>query len=421
MEMTVPNIMEAVLPKPTPTDNAPKNTGDQGFSSEMKKADESQMVQQPQTEEPEAKETPVVDPAEEMLAQLGQGLIAFVAPEMIAQPQDAAMAEQPGVTMVSELVMEQPSVQSNVETLQSEPGTQKTQADVKPSMGEEQKFVVTDEQLVVQEQTLAKGEDPQIKQPVQQVSQKQTDVQMVSDDATQFAQQVLDEANVMLDQQKFSGEKIVVSESVPAITEENVTLKQAAAGEKKQSTAGNDMKETTQPQNTVFSRVAEDGRVDFKTLSEQMPQVEQKEQILSQLVEGVRNTVTKEKTELFLQLKPQHLGGLSILLAAEENGIVAKLVTSNQTVYQTMQSDMEQLQAALRDKGINVVQMEVIYGQMANSTAKDHSGGNQAQYEQANGSHGRIPETVEGATTYYEMLSQYEVLAEQGGSVEFTA
>lgn len=144
--------------------------------------------------------------------------------------------------------------------------------------------------------------------------------------------------------------------------------------------------------------------------------------MLTRVVEQVKSTVTNEKSEFYLQLKPEHLGGLSILLSAEEKGVAAKLMTSNRDVQQVLQSDLTQLQAALREKGVNVVHMEVIYDQTANSTTAHNSqNGGQRQDNAFGRVHGRTEESIEDATAFYDSLSYYDVLAEQGGSVEFSA
>jgi len=141
-----------------------------------------------------------------------------------------------------------------------------------------------------------------------------------------------------------------------------------------------------------------------------------------QIIDRVSSMVDENKQELTLQLKPHHLGGLTITLTADTEGVVAKLVTASKDAHALIQSEMAAMQEVLRDKGVNVVQMEVIYDQMANTTGKGDSNGQgnwNGQTHQSN--HGGLQETTDAATLMYDDLSGYDVLTEQGGSVEFSA
>lgn len=180
-------------------------------------------------------------------------------------------------------------------------------------------------------------------------------------------------------------------------------------------------------QQPMTATIAQDGKVDFKASMQELQPEQQfqlRQNVQTQIVDQVRSLVTKEKTEFYLQLKPEHLGGLSIMLAAGEKGLVAKLVTGSKDVHAMIQNDAAQIQESLRERGINVVQMEVVYDQMASATGKqDTNNGQGWESNGSGGSQGRLPEdAIEGTTMPYSgELSNYEVLAEQGGSVEFSA
>lgn len=260
----------------------------------------------------------------------------------------------------------------------------------------------------------------------------------IESESLDFVNQVMHEADELLQKQQNvvegnqpAGEPVVQKQdrmetdsdvSITAI--ENLPEQEEGssdlAGKKDSAGQGSTMTE----QNVVTAAISEDGKVHFqesKTEPMQSQQVQQKDSILSQVIEHVRTNVNKEKSEFFLQLKPEHLGGLSIMLSADDKGIVAKMMTSNQDVQYMLQSDMNQLQEVLREKGIHVVQMEVIYDQTASSTAKDNGGQGQKWDGNTGNSHGRVPETVESAMAFYDDMSYYDMLAEQGGSVEFSA
>lgn len=258
------------------------------------------------------------------------------------------------------------------------------------------------------------------KQPEKASSEPEQAAVLVDREAEPFVRQALSEADAIVRQQAGGSGKTDQTFAVPALQpEETVSGESEEAGSKEKQGGG----EKTALQSPMTANVTKEGKVEFQLAGEQQPeyqQVQQKEELLPKLIDQIKSTVTKEKTEFFLQLKPEHLGGLSILLSAEDKGIVAKLMTSSKDVQQVMQSDMTAMQEALRDKGINVVQMEVIYGQMTDSASKDNSGSRQWN-ETKGGGHGGAQESIESATAFYDNLSYYDVLAEQGGSVEFSA
>ncbi len=390
--MTVNNITDIAARPPTKNDQ-PQVTGEQGFSAELERAEEQQST----VKKPDKQEniTEVNEPKDEQQVQ----------PEEDVKPTESVSAT--GVPIPIIPVIEQMPV-SSTETEIAE-NTVPTDMDILPEQ------VIEKSDVTAKKNNLVLPKETQITP-----DNKQNATVSIAEEEPDFAKQVMKEANAILEKQTIADAKS------SSITDEKVqtVIAEHEASNPKDSTQ-KDSKGSTQSHTAFTANVAENGRVDIKTAGAQMPeptvQTDEKPSLLTKLVDQVRSTVSTEKTEFFLQLKPEHLGGLSIMLSAEEKGMVARLATSSRDVQNVLQSDMAQLQAALREKGINVVHMEVIYDQGAGSTAKDHSGGRQQQFGQTGNGQGRIPENLEGATAYYDTISYYEALAEQGGSVEFSA
>ncbi len=249
--------------------------------------------------------------------------------------------------------------------------------------------------------------------------------QAAQPETMQFVKQVVQEMDAKLKQEVDTTPK-----AMPSTT--NVELETAV--EKPAMMQGNDdsdnaatkQKEIPVLQHPLTAPIAQDGKVDFKmSMQELQPQEQQllKQNVQTQIIDQVRSLVTQEKTEFYLQLKPEHLGGLSIMLAAGEKGLVAKLMTASKDVHMMLQNDMTQIQESLKERGITIVQMEVVYDQMASTTGKQNT--NDGQGWEANGSPGSqgrvLEDIIEGGSLTYDELSNYDILAEQGGSVEFSA
>jgi len=263
----------------------------------------------------------------------------------------------------------------------------------------------------------------------QAVSEKQamtTGATITADEpeTAQIVQQTLKEAEEILKQQL--SDPVAGSEGLKTAEEKQTVIPVEHAEESEQAgkDTQKDAKETMAKPMTAH--VADNGKVEFiKTpapVAEAEP-VQQKESVINQIVERVTTSVSKEKSEFYMQLKPEHLGGLSILLASDEKGLVAKLMTASKEVQSMIQNDMVAMQEALKAKGVNVVHMEVIYDQMASATGKENpSEGQKSNHQMSRGIHGGIEDImIDGATMFYDEMTMYEVLTEQGGSVEFKA
>ncbi len=143
--------------------------------------------------------------------------------------------------------------------------------------------------------------------------------------------------------------------------------------------------------------------------------------VATTIIDHIATAVDKGQTELVVQLKPEHLGGLEISLKMGESGLTAKMVTSQESVQNMIHNQIAALQDTLREKGIPVVHMEVIYDQTQSSASFSHSG-NSGQWtaQNGNGNDHSYKET-EDSVNYYNFMSSYDILAEHGGSVEFSA
>lgn len=151
---------------------------------------------------------------------------------------------------------------------------------------------------------------------------------------------------------------------------------------------------------------------------EPLPEPEARQVLTDSLFEQVQSAVRTGKQELFVQLKPESLGGLAIHLSMTEEGIKAQVRTSSENVQHLVTAQIAQLEDALRARDIPVVQMEVIYDQTANSA---FLGQQQRQAWQESGGWGRggsyaIP-AEETAGLYEAALTDATAQIGEGGVV----
>lgn len=87
-----------------------------------------------------------------------------------------------------------------------------------------------------------------------------------------------------------------------------------------------------------------------------------KEQLIPKLVQKMESLVQDERTEVRIQLKPDHLGELKIKLSLERGIMVAEFVVHNETVREVIASQLPQLQTALQNQGSNMADVSVNVG-----------------------------------------------------------
>ena len=81
--------------------------------------------------------------------------------------------------------------------------------------------------------------------------------------------------------------------------------------------------------------------------------------ILAQLVEKATAGIKDGKYQMSLQLRPEHLGKVSVNVTMEAEGMVVKIHAQKEAAESAISSQVAQLEQALKDRGITVVRMEV--------------------------------------------------------------
>ncbi|WZL74844.1 flagellar hook-length control protein FliK [Clostridiaceae bacterium 35-E11] len=85
--------------------------------------------------------------------------------------------------------------------------------------------------------------------------------------------------------------------------------------------------------------------------------------ILEQVAEKAEIFVGEKNSEMFLQLKPDHLGKLSMKIAVEKGIVIANIVAENQAVKEVLESNFNILKDALNEKGFGIQELNVSVGQ----------------------------------------------------------
>ena len=85
--------------------------------------------------------------------------------------------------------------------------------------------------------------------------------------------------------------------------------------------------------------------------------------VMEQIVQNMRFEVRGDMAEIRIQLRPEHLGEVSLRVATQNGIVVAQFVAESQRVKEIIESNFNQLRDALEQQGINISEIEVSVAQ----------------------------------------------------------
>lgn len=88
-----------------------------------------------------------------------------------------------------------------------------------------------------------------------------------------------------------------------------------------------------------------------------------KKEIITQIVEKAKVVLTDEKSEMIIDLKPDHLGKLSLKVVTERGAVVAKFIAESEQVKAAIESNMDNLKQSLTKQGFSIEGFSVSVGQ----------------------------------------------------------
>ncbi|MGE5473454.1 MAG: flagellar hook-length control protein FliK [Ignavibacteriales bacterium] len=147
--------------------------------------------------------------------------------------------------------------------------------------------------------------------------------------------------------------------------------------------------------------------------------IPRKEEVLSQIIDKAAVTLTPDKAEMVINLKPDNLGKLEMKIVTEKGILNAQIVAENQQVKQIIETNFNILKDALEKQGIAVQSFSVSVGnnglnrRFQNNEWKSQNSSNQRQYK-SNGI------TVVGST-YLQEDSLKNKLMWPDSTVNYTA
>lgn len=103
-------------------------------------------------------------------------------------------------------------------------------------------------------------------------------------------------------------------------------------------------------------------------------------EIINQVIENMKVTLTPDKSEMLVELKPDSLGKISVKVVTENGIVMAKFVAESQQVKQVLEANLQQLKDSMEKQGMSVQGFSVSVRQDSNRSA-----GNQTQSKNGKG------------------------------------
>lgn len=99
--------------------------------------------------------------------------------------------------------------------------------------------------------------------------------------------------------------------------------------------------------------------------------------ILEQIVQNANLRTGPAGNQMEIQLKPEFLGKLSIVLTSTDEGVVATIKAATAEVRNALSANIAQLQTALRESGINMKDISISNSTLTSDFARSESGARQ--------------------------------------------
>lgn len=227
-------------------------------------------------------------------------------------------------------------------------------------------------------------------------------------------------------------EESSVVRTTDALVSTEATPEQKQTGQTEQENGKNQNKENDSTGHaasfsTSFSEqinTVKQSQMDFQDVLPSFT-AEQTSDIMDQIVERMRVDQTEGLTKLQMQLRPEHLGRVTIEITSRNGEMTAQITTQNEQVRAAVEAQLTQLKENLSDQGLKVESVEVMvetHSFEQSFEGQEHPGQESGAGTKKNRTHRiRLDEIdLEGDDTLTdEERIVAELMADRGGTVDY--
>lgn len=141
------------------------------------------------------------------------------------------------------------------------------------------------------------------------------------------------------------------------------------------------------------------------------------EEIFKQVVDNAKVTLTADKSEMIMHLRPESLGKLTMKVVTERGLMIAQFTAESQQVKQIIEANLPQLKDALESQGLNVQGFSVSVGQ-EDTSKQQYERNNAPKVKRVSNLQGNTVLATAGYDTGYTINNPYKF---SDSSVDFQA
>lgn len=161
---------------------------------------------------------------------------------------------------------------------------------------------------------------------------------------------------------------------------------------------------------------------------ETLPESMNTQDVIDQIVESARVTLTEDHTTMELQLNPENLGKIILKVTEQDGMVTAKILTQNAIVKEALEAQVVELRQNLEQSGVKVEAVEVTVAshEFEKNLEQNAEGEKQQGEQQEKQKEGLRRLNLNDLSELSGVMSEEETLvakmmAEQGNSVDYTA
>lgn len=214
----------------------------------------------------------------------------------------------------------------------------------------------------------------------------------------------------------------------PTVTKEPViTVQKEETSGKEQNQAGrNKSNEHTVYQhaqlNQFVQKLSESVQQTGQVEMDSVERLQQMQDIVNQVVEKIKVTLSSDSTSMEMQLNPENLGKVNVSLVSKNGQMTATFIVENQLAKEALESQMTTLRENLNEQGIKVDAIEVMVAEQGLSQDQFSNRNGESSFQNQSKRRGNLGKLRGVKDNQDETEEEEEVQAvRSNGTVDFSA
>ena len=153
---------------------------------------------------------------------------------------------------------------------------------------------------------------------------------------------------------------------------------------------------------------------------ENVVQMDELRDIANQIIDRIKVVIKSDETSMELQLNPEHLGKVNLMITSKNGVMTAQFLVQNETTKEAIESQMQTLRDSLNQQGLKVEAIEVTVSNFSFEQSDQANANDQQQKEQQ-----RRNLTLEEISSFLDVTEEEtirkDIMELNGSSVDYTA